>query len=143
MSKSDRASPAPTILIVEDDEVAATELQNTLVEAGYVAPRVASGDEALRTLKTTQPDLILMSLMLPDTDGLILCSTLTTRIAAPIIALTETRRTVDRALALESGAINCLTKPVDRVEVLAQVRQVVHSYVAVQSGSGQPRRRPF
>jgi DNA-binding response OmpR family regulator len=125
MSTSDKASRTATILIIEDDDVTATDLQNTLIGAGYVVPRAGSADEALVTLKSTQTDLILMSLMLPDADGLILCSTLNARFAAPIIALTARAGEVGRALALESGAIDCLTLPVDRDEFLAQVKAVL------------------
>src|SRR3984893_14007489 len=113
MSTSDRASRTATILIIEDDGVAATDLQNTLIGAGYVVRRAGSADEALVTLKSTQADLILMSLMLPDTDGLILCSTLKAQFPAPIIVLGARPGEVDRALALESGAVDLLTKPVD------------------------------
>jgi DNA-binding response OmpR family regulator len=125
MSQRDGTSPAAAILIIEDDDLTATRLQNGLVGAGYVVRRAGSADEALVTLKSTQADLILMSLMLPDTDGLILCSTLKAQFPAPIIVLSARAGEVDRALALESGAVGLLTKPVDVNVLLMQVQSVV------------------
>jgi len=125
---SDRDTPpheAATIVIIEDDDVTAADLQTGLVEAGYVVRRAGSADEALLTLEHTQPDLILMSLMLPDTDGLILCSTLKTQFPAPIIVLSGRPGEVDRALAIESGAIDLLTTPTSTAELLRKVRSVV------------------
>ena len=132
MSETDRSSPVATILIIEDDDVMATDLQNGLSGAGYVVRRSGSAEEALATLKSTQTDLILMSLMLPDTDGLILCSTLKAHFPAPIIVLIARAGEVDRALALESGAIGCLTKPVHRDELLTQVKAALKSPVFAQ-----------
>ena len=136
MSESDRPSRGASILIVEDDDATAANLLNTLFDAGYVVRRVASGNEALVTLTSTQADLILMSLMLPDTAGLILCSTLKAQFRAPIIVLSARASEVDRALSMESGAIDCLTKPVDRDELLAQVKAVTRSLVSAQARRG-------
>jgi DNA-binding response OmpR family regulator len=127
MSESDRSSPGATILIIGDDDVMATDLQTGLVGAGYAVKLAGSADEALGTLESTQADLILMSLMLPDTDGLILCSTLKAYSPAPIFILSALSGEVDRALALESGAVDVLTTPVDVGELLSQVRAVTRS----------------
>jgi DNA-binding response OmpR family regulator len=126
MSETDRPPPAAaTIVIIEDDDVTATGLQVGLTEAGYAVRRAATADEARATLEKTQADLILMSLMLPDTNGLILCSTLKTQFPAPIILMSTRAGEVDRALALESGAIDVVTKPTNLDELLARVRRIV------------------
>jgi DNA-binding response OmpR family regulator len=126
MSESDTPPHgAATIVIIEDDDATATDLQTGLVGAGYVVRRAGSADEALVALEQTQADLILMSLLLPDTDGLILCSTLKTQFPAPIIVLSARAGDVDRALALESGAVDLLTKPVNVDVLLTQIRAVV------------------
>jgi DNA-binding response OmpR family regulator len=125
MSDSDRPSRGATILIIADDDVTATDVQTGLTGAGYVVRRAGSADEALVTLERTRADLILMSLMLPDADGLILCSTLKTQFPSPIIVLSGRGGDVDRALALESGAIDVLTTPINVDALLAQVRAAV------------------
>jgi DNA-binding response OmpR family regulator len=119
----------PTILIVEDDDVTAGELDTELTGAGYVVWRAGTAHDALVALESRRPDLILVSLMLPDTDGLILCTTLRSRISAPIIILTARESEVDRALALESGAFDCLTRPVDRDELVTRVHAALQSSV--------------
>jgi DNA-binding response OmpR family regulator len=126
MSEHDRPPPAAaTIVIIEDDDVTASRFQTGLTQAGYVVRRAGTADEALSTLEQTQADLILMSLLLPDTDGLILCSTLKTQFPAPIIVLSTRAGEVDRALALESGAIDVLTTPTSVDELLTRVRAVM------------------
>jgi DNA-binding response OmpR family regulator len=136
MSERARSSPGATILIIEDDDLTATDLQNGLIGAGYGVRRAASAEEAMVTLEARRTDLILMNLMLPDTDGLILCSTLTARFPAPIIVLSSRAREVDRALALESGARDLLITPVDLDDLLAQVKEVVQSPVCASSRRG-------
>jgi DNA-binding response OmpR family regulator len=118
-------SRGATVLIIEADDVTAADLQDGLSGAGYFVRRTASADEALAALESTSADLILLSLMLPDTDGLILCSRLTANFPTPIIVLTGADSAVDRALALHSGAIDCVTRPVDSAALVAQVKALV------------------
>ena len=121
------------VLIIEGDDVVASSLQNSLTGAGYTTQRAASAEEALVALQSTPADLILMNLLLPDCDGLILCSTLKTQFPAPIIVLSARAGDVDRALALESGAVDLLTKPVDVDVLLTQVRAVVSQGLGARS----------
>src|SRR5579859_596606 len=137
MREPDRPPPAAaTIVIIEDDDETATGLQTGLTEAGYVVRRAGTADAALSTLEQTQADLILMSLMLPDTDGLILCATLKARFPAPIIVLSSRGGEVDRALALESGAIDVLALPTSVDELLGTVQTVM------SEGGGTQARSP-
>jgi DNA-binding response OmpR family regulator len=130
MAERDAPSRRATILIIEDDDVTATDLHNELIGAGYFVRRARSAHEARITLRSTQADLVLMSLMLPDADGLVLCSALRAQFPAPIIVLTKRQGAVDRLLAFESGATDCVIKPVDRDELLALVKAVVQSPVS-------------
>jgi DNA-binding response OmpR family regulator len=132
MSERDTPSPEAAILIIEDDDVTATELQNGLLEAGYIVRRAGSADEAMGALSSSPADLILMDLMLPDTDGLILCSTLRASFPAPIILLSPRASDVDRALAIQSGAVDLLAMPVDVGELLVHVKTAVQSPVSVR-----------
>jgi DNA-binding response OmpR family regulator len=117
----ERASGGETILIVEEDDRIAADLRGRLMTDGYLVRLATSAEEALIWLQTTSADLILLSLTLPDSDGLILCSSLKARTDTPVIVLSARRREVDRALALELGAVDVLVKPVDHVELLARV----------------------
>jgi DNA-binding response OmpR family regulator len=137
MNESDRPPHGASILIIEDDDATALSVRSALTGAGYVVRRVESAAEAMRTLESTPADLILMSLMLPDADGLILCSTLKARVRTPIIVLSARGGEVDRALSLESGAFDLLNTPVDVDELLAQVRSVVGIQTPSPSGRGR------
>src|SRR5579859_7838387 len=125
MSERDKPSPQAAILIIEDDDVSATELQRALAAAGYVVLRAGSAVEAMASLTSSRADLVLMNLMLPDSDGLILCSRLRATFSAPVILLSPRATEVDRALAFESGAIDLLTMPTKPDELLTRVRAVV------------------
>ena len=98
---------APTILIVEQDDSTATDLQAALHHAGWRVRRVGSARDALAALDSSRVDLIVTGLFLPDCDGLILCSAARARSGVPIVVLTEPAREVDRALALAAGATTC------------------------------------
>jgi DNA-binding response OmpR family regulator len=117
-----------TVLIVEDDDVLASSLRNSLTSAGYSVRRAGSAEEALVMLHSTPTDLILMNLLLPDSDGLMLCATLRAHFAAPVIMLSNRWREVDRALALQSGAVDSLTQSVNPDELLARVESIVLQY---------------
>jgi DNA-binding response OmpR family regulator len=114
-------SEEPAILIVDDDDVLARDLRARLIAAGYFVQRATSGEDALAQLDGSKANLILLSLMLPDTDGLILCARLKTRTTAPIVVLSERVREVDRALALELGAVDVLSRPADIDALLARL----------------------
>jgi DNA-binding response OmpR family regulator len=121
------------ILVIEDDDVLASQLQDSLDAAGYAARRAASAEEALAAIESTPVDLILVSLLLPDTDGLILCSTLKDRTDAPIVMLSERCDEVERALALESGAVDWLmTRSVKAGELLTRVESIIQTHVTAQ-----------
>ena len=137
MGESDRPPRGTTILIVEHDYLTATTLQHGLIAAGYDVQRATSANEAIATLESTQADLILIGLMLPDADGLILCSMLKARYPAPIIVLSSCASDVDRALALECGALDLLTTPFDLDEVLAQVSSVVSAVSGARTGAAR------
>jgi DNA-binding response OmpR family regulator len=112
-------SGGPAILIIDDDDTLARDLRRQLASAGYFIRRATSGEEALNSLDAANTNLILLSLMLPDTDGLILCARLRARTTAPIVVLSERPREVDRALALELGAVDVVSGPVDLGALLA------------------------
>jgi DNA-binding response OmpR family regulator len=121
----ERASGGETILIVEEDRDVAIDLRGRLMTEGYLVRLATSAEEALVSLQTTAADLILLSLTLPDSDGLILCSSIKARTDTPIIVLSGRRREVDRALALQLGAVDVLIKPVDHEDLLLRVESAM------------------
>ena len=121
---SDELCAGTSILIVEDDASAA-DLQLRLISFGHSVLLVPTAEDAMATLEVSHVDLILLSLMLPDTDGLILLSRLRSRTCAPIIMLSARAREVDRLLALESGASDFLIKPVDFDDLWARIEALI------------------
>ncbi len=128
-----RRAGGAAVLVIEADDVLASQLHETLIGGGYAMHRAASAAEALATIESARVDLILMSLLLPDADGLILCSTLKDRTDAPIVMLSTRSGAVDRALALESGAVDWLmTRSVEAGDLLSRVESILQTHVTAQ-----------
>jgi len=116
------------ILVVEDDDDILQLLKYNLAKDGYRVTGVVSGEEALKAVKLSTPDLILLDLMLPGVDGLEVCRELkrddrTGKI--PIIMLTAKGEEADIVTGLELGADDYITKPFSPRVVLARVRTVL------------------
>ncbi|MCL6547439.1 MAG: response regulator transcription factor [Alicyclobacillus sp.] len=110
------------ILVVEDEEPIADILRFSLEREGYAVEVAFDGNEAVRAARTSQPDLILLDLMLPEKNGFEVCREVRTFSAVPIIILTAREAEVDKVLGLELGADDYVTKPFSMRELLARVR---------------------
>ncbi|MCC6179976.1 MAG: response regulator transcription factor [Chloroflexi bacterium] len=123
--RNDRETGRKRVLLV-DDERTLTELVAHILEAeGYDVRAVGSGREAEAALDEYRPDLIILDIMLPDTDGLMLCTQLQARWPAPVIMLSGSRRERDRVLSLRLGADDFIAKPFDTLELVARVEAVL------------------
>ncbi|KFI68811.1 Two-component system, response regulator [Bifidobacterium magnum] len=122
MNKNTEAS-----LVVVDDEPSIRELLvASLHFAGYEVAAAASGSEAIEVIEQTQPDLILLDVMLPDIDGF----TVTRRIrqegiTAPVLFLTARDDTQDKVMGLTVGGDDYVTKPFSLEEVVARIRAIL------------------
>jgi two-component system, OmpR family, response regulator MtrA len=92
------------ILLVEDDPETARSLTDVLESSGYRVTIARTGSEARSTIEQMRPDLIMLDLMLPDTDGLVLTAAFKTLTNAPIIICSARHGQVDRVLGLKLGA---------------------------------------
>ncbi|MBQ3288783.1 MAG: response regulator transcription factor [Kiritimatiellae bacterium] len=126
------------ILVVEDDSTIRTILEMALLGAGFKDLKsVARGDEGLAEARRMRPDLVLLDLMLPGLDGF----TVATRIretpelaATRIIMLTARTQNEDIVRGLACGADDYVTKPFDRLVLLARVRAVLRRGLPVTEG---------
>jgi DNA-binding response OmpR family regulator len=109
------------LLLVEDEDAIAEPLAEGLRREGFEVDRVATGREALAA---PVPDLVLLDLALPDTDGLSVCRELRGRSRVPIIMVTAKGEEVDRVVGLEVGADDYLVKPFGFRELIARIRAV-------------------
>jgi diguanylate cyclase (GGDEF)-like protein/PAS domain S-box-containing protein len=121
------ATPA-TILIVDDESLNLRLLQALLGHEGYVLRTAAGGEEALAAVADDPPDLILLDVMMPGLDGrqvarAVKADPSTSNI--PIIMVTAQTDREARLAALDAGAEDFLSKPVDRAELWLRVRNLL------------------
>ncbi len=115
------------VLVVDDDPALAEMLGIVLRGEGFETAFVADGDAALAAFRRERPDIVLLDLMLPGTDGLEVCRQVRAESGVPIIMITAKTDTVDVVLGLESGADDYVVKPFKPKEVVARVRARLRS----------------
>ena len=118
----------PKILIVDDEERNIRLLKAMLLSEEYQLTGVLSGKEALEILDEINPDIILLDVMMPEIDGFEVCSLIKqdekTR-AIPVIIVTALDEKEHRTKAMEAGADDFISKPVDRTELRIRVKSLL------------------
>ena len=110
------------VLVVDDDPALAEMLTIVLRGEGFETAVVADGTRALPAVRDTQPDVILLDLMLPGMNGIDVCRAIRAESGVPIVMLTAKSDTVDVVLGLESGADDYVVKPFKPKELVARIR---------------------
>ena len=113
------------IAIVEDEAELASLIEYNLTRHGYEAEVLPGSEGTLRTLEQAKPDLILLDVMLPETDGFELCRQIRQSVVlarTPVLFLTARSDEVDRVLGLEIGGDDYMTKPFSPRELIARVK---------------------
>ena len=126
----------PSILLIDDDVRLASMIAAYLREHQLDVTHAADGASALREVERRGFDLVLLDLMLPDTDGLDLFRALNARPSAqglPIIMLTARGDPMDKVVGLEIGAEDYIAKPFEPRELLARIRVVLRRGKAAAS----------
>ena len=113
------------ILLIEDDARLAEMVRDYLGEAGFRVSRAANGAAGLAMHGQEPFDAIVLDLMLPDMDGLKVCSQIRARAATPILMLTARGDAMDRVVGLEMGADDYLPKPFEPRELLARLKAIL------------------
>jgi DNA-binding response OmpR family regulator len=122
------------ILLVEDDRPLAASLQKALLKSGYASNHVETGKAALHTLKVEKPDILVLDIGLPDTDGISVLRTLRkTDRELPVLLLTARNSVEDKVQGLDSGADDYLAKPFEMTELLARLRVLGRRLSTVKS----------
>jgi two-component system, OmpR family, response regulator RegX3 len=116
--------PRRTILLVEDETSITEPLAEALRSEGFETQVAGTVAEALE-LAQTEPDLVLIDVMLPDGSGFDVCRELRQRSRVPIIMLTARGEEADRVVGLELGADDYVVKPFSAREVVARIRAVL------------------
>lgn len=115
---------AMKILVVDDEPAVCDLLVYNLRKAGYETLVCTDGLEALQVARQSNPDLILLDLMIPEVDGLEVCRELRKTSKVPIIMITARGEEIDRVVGLELGADDYLCKPFSMRELLARIKAV-------------------
>jgi DNA-binding response OmpR family regulator len=114
---------SPRVVVVEDDESVGAGLVGVLAADGHEVRWARTGEEAVRLLGDGVPDLVLLDLGLPDTEGLDLCARIRCRYAETVVVVVTARTDeADAVRALDGGADDFVTKPFRPVERLARLR---------------------
>jgi two-component system response regulator VicR len=113
------------ILVVDDEPAVLDLLVYNLNKAHYEVLTADNGRDALRLVRDSMPDLILLDLMLPEVDGLDVCRELRRSSQVPIIMITARDEEVDRVVGLELGADDYVCKPFSVRELLARIKAVL------------------
>jgi DNA-binding response OmpR family regulator len=114
-----------TILVVDDHQLTVDLIKTYLERERYAVITTDNGRDALELARQTQPDLIVLDLMLPRVDGLDVCRILRSSSDIPIIMLTAKSTEDDMLLGLDLGADDYITKPFSPRELVARVRTVL------------------
>ena len=114
-----------SLLIVEDDLQLKRALTVNLEARNYQVTTAGSGEEALKTLAVTEPDVLILDLGLPDIDGVDLIVQIRQTSRIPIIVLSARDREIEKVRALDAGADDYVTKPFGIDELLARLRVIL------------------
>ena len=113
------------VLLAEDEESFIDALVIGLTNEGFRVIVARDGAEALRLYDETEPDILLLDLMLPKMSGVDVCRAIRTRSRVPIIMVTAKGTEIDTVVALEMGADDYVTKPYRLRELVARMRAVL------------------
>ena len=116
------------ILIVEDEPDAVELLELHLKNAGYNVTVAEDGEEALRKIHKSIPDLVILDLMIPEINGLEVCKVIRKDPATesiPVVMCTAKASEIDKVLGLELGADDYITKPFSPRELVLRVKNLL------------------
>lgn len=114
------------ILVVDDDQKTRTLLKTYLEKNQYEVLQAHDGESFLEQFQRVADELslVILDVMLPDTDGFVLCQAVRQRCNVPIIMLTASSGKADRVIGLELGADDYIAKPYSPRELLARIKAI-------------------
>lgn len=117
--------PIRHILLVDDSKTELHHLSEILVKHGYEVRTAANGEEAMRRLNESKPDLILMDVVMPGQNGFQLTRAITRDpqfANIPVVMCTSKNQETDRVWGMRQGARDYVVKPVETDELIAKIR---------------------
>ncbi|MCZ2148574.1 MAG: response regulator transcription factor [Bryobacterales bacterium] len=116
---------SPSVLVADDEQVIRRPIRALLAARGFTVHEATTGKEALRSVETLHPDVIVLDLGLPDLDGIVVTGRLRKVSDAAIIILSVRDTQSDKIAALDAGADDYLTKPCRLGDLLERIRAAV------------------
>jgi DNA-binding response OmpR family regulator len=116
---------AATILLVEDDTLAAADLTRAFGESAFTVWYAETATDARAILRQGRPDLIILDLTLPDVDGLVFCAHLKTEAPDVPFMICSTGTTAEKVLSFKLGAEDFVAKPYELPELEARVEAIL------------------
>lgn len=116
------------LFLVEDDDSLATVTQEYPEHHDFQVEIEHRGDSAVETIKTMQPDLVILDIMLPGKDGFAVCREIRPDYSGPIIMLTARDEDMGQVVGLELGADDYICKPVQSRMLLARIYAVLRHF---------------
>ena len=113
------------ILMIDDDDDLNQLVAEYLARFGHQLRSAITATKGLKELRRKVPDLIILDVMLPDTDGLTLCREIRTEFDVPIIMLTARGELADKVMGLELGADDYIAKPFEPRELVARIQSII------------------
>ncbi len=126
------------ILVVDDEKEIADLVEVYLQSEGFAVHKCYTAQQALRCIETTQLDLAILDVMLPDMDGFAICRKIRESHTYPIVMLTAREQEVDTITGLTLGADDYVTKPFRPLELVARVKAQLRRYT--RYGRREPER---
>jgi len=111
-----------SVLVVDDDKRTQRLMTRILQLEGYRTMKAGDGDSALSAFEEEKPDVVLLDVMMPGTDGYTVCRRIREFSSTPIIMVSAKSDDVEKAEGLDAGADDYVTKPFSAVELAARVR---------------------
>lgn len=125
------------VLVIEDDVMMSDMLSMYLSEEGYSIMQAYRADDGLRLAVDFDPDLVLLDLILPDLDGMEVCSLIRKRSNVPIMILSMKSEVSERVQALKAGADDYMCKPFSMHEMAARVEALIRRSNTMQAETAQ------
>jgi DNA-binding response OmpR family regulator len=126
-----------TVLVVDDEPIVRDVVVRYLQRDGFDTLVAGDGDTARELIERTAPQLVVLDVMLPGTDGLALCRWIRSRGDLPVIMLTARGEEADRIVGLELGADDYVTKPFSPRELAARVQTVLRRSAPTASSAAR------
>lgn len=128
------------VLVVDDEKRIREVVEYALAKAGYRVTTAADGEQGLAAFEADAPDMVVLDVMLPGSDGLEVCRRIRAKRATPILFLSARNDEVDRIVGLEIGGDDYLTKPFSPRELVARVRAVLRRFDSATAAPPAERR---